>query len=78
MSTSTIDLLDHRTRLDRQLWAHVASKSLDDDPQDLLQSSWEKSINRYAAAMDQKDESRPARKAVVALYELKARIGSRG
>ncbi len=78
MSPGTIDLLDHRTRLDRQLWAHVASESLDDAPHDLLQSSWEKSISRYDAAMDQKDASRPARKAVVALYELKARIGSRG
>jgi hypothetical protein len=77
MVPGTVELLDHRTRIDRQLWAHVVSRSLDDDPSELLQSSWEKSISRYAVAMDQRGESRPVRQAVVALYELKARIGSR-
>ena len=77
LSRRTIDLLDHRTRIDRQLWAHVAGKSLADDPNDLLQSSWEKTIARYAGGMHQRDESRLRRKAAVALYELKARIGSR-
>jgi hypothetical protein len=77
MSPSTVDLLDHRTRIDRQLWAHVAGDSLDADPRDVLESSWKKSIGRYADAMDNPGESRPVRQAVVALYELKARIGSR-
>jgi hypothetical protein len=76
MSPSTVDLLDHRTRIDRQLWFHVAGKALGDDPDDLLRSSWEKSIARYAGAMDHRDESRLRRKIAVALYELKARIGS--
>jgi hypothetical protein len=83
LSASTVDLLDHRTRLDQQVWADVVRRSLDEDPQDILRSSWEKSISRYADAMDQPAESRPltprgvVRPAVVALYELKARIGSR-
>ena len=77
MSPTAVDLLDHRTRIDQQLWASVAGDSLDDDPKDVLQSSWEKSIDRYANALDHRGESRPVRQAVVALYELKARIGSR-
>ena len=77
MSPSTIDLLDHRTRLDQQVWAEVVRRSLDEDPKDVLQSSWEKSIARYASVMDNRGESRPVRQAVVALYELKSRIGSR-
>ena len=77
LSPSTVDLLDHRTRLDQQIWAEVVRDSLDEDPQDVLQSSWEKSIARYASVMDNRGESRPVRQAVVALYELKARIGSR-
>jgi hypothetical protein len=78
MSPSTVDLLDHRTRIDQQLWADVAGDSLDADPRDVLQSSWEKSIDRYAQASDVRGKSRPVRQTVVALYELKARIGSRG
>jgi hypothetical protein len=77
LSPSTVELLDHRTRLDQQIWAHVAKGSVDQDPKDVLQSSWEKSIARYAGAMDNRGESRPVRQAVVALYELKARVGSR-
>jgi hypothetical protein len=77
LSPSTVDLLDHRTRLDQRIWAEVVRDSLDEDPMDVLQSSWEKSIARYDSVMDNRGESRPVRQAVVALYELKARIASR-
>jgi hypothetical protein len=78
LSPGTVDLLDHRTRLDQQIWAEVVRHSLDEEPQNVLESSWERSIARYASIMANPGESRPVRQAVVALYELKARIGSRG
>lgn len=77
MSPSTIELLDHRTRLDRQIWTHVAGTTLDVDPDQLLQASWKKSIDRYASALENPGERRPVRQAVEALYEFKARLGSR-
>ena len=77
LSPGTVDLLDHRTRLDQRIWADIVRDSLDEDPKDVLQSSWDRSIARYASVMDHRGESRPVRQAVVALYELKARIGSR-
>ena len=77
MSPSTIELLDHRTRLDRQIWTHVASKALDVDPDRVLQASWDKSMDRYANLLENPGERRPVRQAVEAVYEFKARLGSR-
>lgn len=77
MTASTVELLDHRTRIDQRLWTHVASKSLDADPGQVLQSSWEKSLDRYANAPETSVESRPVRQAVEALYELKHRFLTR-
>lgn len=78
MTSSTTDLLDYRTRLDRKLWTYVADRTLDADPDLVLQNSWEKSIDRYSNAIENRGTTRPIRQTVVALYELKTRLGSRG
>jgi hypothetical protein len=77
MNPSTVDLLDHRTRLDRLLWAHVASKTLDADADQVLESTWQKSIDRYAEAPENAGGGRPIRQAAEAFYELKHRLLTR-
>ena len=77
LTPSAVGLLDHRTRIDQRIWARVVRDSLDDDPMALIESTWKSAIDRYATAMDNRGEFRPVRQSVVALYELKARIGSR-
>ena len=77
MSPSAVELLDHRTRIDRRLWMHIAGKTLDADADEVLQASWDQSIDRYAIALENPGGGRPVRRAAEALYELKARLGFR-
>ena len=74
LSASTVDLLDHRTRIDQRIWSTVVRDSLDDDPATLMKSSWEATIDRYEAAMQRRGEFRLARHVAVGLYELRARV----
>lgn len=74
----TLELLDHRTRLDRQVWTHVARQVLPDrDADEVLAESWRTSIARYASAMNEKGGSRPVRRAVEVVYGLGYRVNPR-
>lgn len=76
MSEDTVALLEHRTRIDRQLWAHVAQKTLATDTDEVLGAAWDKSMARYAEAMQQPDQRRPLRRTVEALYGAATRLGA--
>jgi len=69
LDPETVALLDHRTRLDRQLWTRVAATALPDaDPDEVLRSSWDRAITRYAAAQNERRTGRPVRRAVEFAY----------
>ncbi|MDN5893795.1 MAG: hypothetical protein L0H93_07175 [Nocardioides sp.] len=78
LDDATLERLDQRTRLDRQVWSHVARRMLpDQDPDAVLEASWAKSIARYAGAARQKGASRPVRRAVEIAYGIGYRLDPR-
>lgn len=70
--------LDHRCRIDNQVWAYVARRTLPDaDPADTLTESFAKSVDRYAAALDDPGQARPVKRAVESVYGMGARFRRR-
>lgn len=70
---ANLELLDHRTRLDRELWRRVAAKVLP-DPDEALRASWERSVARYAEALRQPQPFRPVKHTLDAVYGVPNRI----
>jgi hypothetical protein len=69
LDQKTVDVLRHRSRLDEQLWKHVARQTLPDiDPDALLSATWDKALERYAKALAAPGDFRPLRRTVETLY----------
>src|SRR5690606_30272654 len=68
LDPATLSHLDHRTRLDRQLWWYVAPRLLD-DPQAAWDEGWARAIARYERAMTQPVHGRPVRRVVASVYD---------
>jgi hypothetical protein len=75
---ANVELLDHRTRLDRRVWQEVVRRTMPgQDPDELLRSSWQRSIDRYAVSLHERGEFRPVRRTAEVLYGLKVRLSPR-
>ncbi|WP_235737230.1 hypothetical protein [Nocardioides alcanivorans] len=77
LDAATLARLDHRTRLDRQLWWYVAERLLD-DPQRVWDEGWARAIARYEKAMAQPVTGRPVRRAVASVYDAAYQLLRRG
>ena len=65
----TEELLARRTRLDEQLWIHVARRAMPDvEPEHVLKLTWERALQRYDAALTAPYETRPVRRAAELVY----------
>lgn len=73
LDPATVAHLDHRTRLDRQLWWYVAPRLLD-DPQAAWDDGWSRAIARYERVMAQPMRGRPVRRAVETVYDAGYRL----
>ena len=75
LDPGTRELLDHRCRLDVQLWNHVAERVLpDSDPDVVLEKAFEKAVKRYNEVLQAPYDASPLRKVVYGAYEIKARV----
>ena len=78
LDRATCALLDHRSRLDVQLWEHVARRVLPGtDPHDLLEATVHKAIDRYDAMLLEPHRRRPVRRVAEELYDARARLTRR-
>lgn len=78
LTQSPLEALDHRTRLDRRVWTEVARRMLPhDDPTALLETTWQRAVERYAAAVRQKGEARPVRRLAEVAYGVGWRLNPR-
>ncbi len=78
LSDEARDLLDQRTRLDRQLWSWVAARVLPDrDPEDVLEASWNRAIERYRTTLGGSGSTPTLRRALDAAYGLRHRLSRR-
>lgn len=75
LTEATVELLDHRTRLDRELWSRVVAERLPGtDPVDLLETSWRRTVDRYAAALAERGAFRPVRRTAEVAYGVGTRL----
>ena len=78
LDPATRELLDHRSRIDARVWAHVAGQVLPDaEPTALLEASLQKAVAGYTAMLSEPDDARPARRVVERLYDVHVRLDPR-
>lgn len=78
LTAQTRELLVYRTRLDTQIWAHVAARVLPDaDPDQVLAAALQKTVDRYQAMLRQPAEPLTLRSAVGRLYEVGIKLRRR-
>lgn len=78
LARSTRDLLDHRCRIDVRVWTHVLSRvRADADPAQVLETTLQRSADRYATMPSKSRGQRPVRRAVERLYDVGVRVRRR-
>jgi hypothetical protein len=79
LAAGTLELLRHRSRIDRQVWEHVARRVLPDaDPAATMAQALQTSIERYATLLSgPPTRSRPVRRAAELAYDAAYRISPR-
>jgi hypothetical protein len=79
LDPATLAALDHRSRLDSQVWAHVARTVLPDvDAESFRAQQVRSAIERYAAMLTRPmPRERPVRRMVERLYDVRVRLDPR-
>jgi hypothetical protein len=78
LAGGTRALLDHRTRIDAQVWDHVARRVLpDEDPAQVRASALQKTFDRYAAMLTEPGGPLTKRKVVESVYGVGVRLDPR-
>lgn len=78
LDASTRALLDHRTRLDRRIWEHVASRAMPGaDLHGILEAGLEDSVRRYSALPAAPARGGAVRRTAEWVYRTKARFDPR-
>ena len=76
--TDTRALLDHRSRLDVEVWDHVARRVLPGaDPAETREAAIRTAVERYGTMLDEPNPDGPMRRAVEWLYDVRVRLDPR-
>jgi hypothetical protein len=68
------ELLDHRTRIDARIWAHVAARVLPAvDTDELLRTTVQRTVDHYRQVLAEPDTRPPVRRLAEAVYEAGVR-----
>jgi hypothetical protein len=78
LTGDTRSLLDHRSRIDAQVWAHVVARVLpDEDPAALLESALQQSLQRYGQMLIQPAGPLTLRRVVEMAYGMAVAVDPR-